>query len=351
MDYHFNNSLLNGVFLLPARFSLRVLGSAARSGAILLGVAAIFFLGVADRASAQNIYIIGSLNTGNQFADAFEGFKGRMAELGYKEGRNVRYDYHNSKGNAEALKSMAQKLVGDKVDMIITTTTTGTVAAAKATVGTRIPVVFLSAGNPQRLVKNYSTSGNNLAGISSASMELVAKRFELLRELYPRIKRVAMPVDPNGVNYQAIVAEINASTPKLGFIVSEIHVHKVADIAKVAPMIKSKDYDAIFSPVDSLVTEGIEPLVNQAIAEKIPSATSLLVNVKRGCLLTYASDYAALGKQGAVLADKILKGAKPSDLPIELPDKILLALNLKTAKAIGLKIPKNILLRTDETFE
>jgi putative ABC transport system substrate-binding protein len=182
-------------------------------------------------------------------------------------------------------------------------------------------------------------------------MELVAKRFELLRELYPRIKRVAMPVDPTGVNYQSIVAEINASTPKLGFTVSEIHVHDVADIAKVAPMIKSKDYDAIFSPVDSLVTEGIEPLVKQAIAEKMPSVTSLLLNVKRGCLLTYASDYAALGKQGAVLADKIFKGTKPADLPIELPDKILLALNLTTAKAIGLKIPKDILLRADETFE
>ena len=138
------------------------------------------FICPAGRVNAQKIYSIGSLNTADQYVDAFEGFKSRMAELGYKEDQKVRYAYHNSKGNADALRSMAQKLVEDKVDMIITTSTTGTVAAAKATVGTRIPVVFLSAGNPQKLVKNYSTSGSNLAGISSASLELTAKRFELL---------------------------------------------------------------------------------------------------------------------------------------------------------------------------
>jgi len=351
MSYLFTGVCRNDIFPPQMEFLPRVLACAARSGVMLLTTAALFLVGSAGRVNAQKVYSIGSLNTADQFSNAVEGFKSRMAELGYKEGQNMRYAYYNSKGNPEALRAMAQRLVEDKVDMIVTTSTTGTVAAAKATVGTRIPVVFLSAGNPQKLIKNYSTSGNNLAGISSASMELVAKRFELLRELYPRIKRVAMPVDPKGVNYQAIVMEIQESTPKLGFVVSEIHVHSVADIAKAALSITSKNYDAIFSPVDSLVSEGIEPLVKQGIKEKLPSATSLLVNVKRGCLLTYASDYAALGKQGAVLADKILKGAKPADLPIELPDRILLALNIKTAKAIGLKIPKEIFLRADETFE
>jgi len=351
MADHLKNSLSKSVGSRRNKFSLRLIDFATRSTACLLGFAAIVFLGSVERVYAQRIYTIGSLNTADQFADAFEGFKSRMTELGYKQGQNVRYDYHNSKGDVDVLKRAAQKLVDDKVNMIVTTSTTATVAAAKATVGTGIPVVFLSAGNPQKLVKNYSTSGSNLAGISSASLELTAKRFELLRELYPRAKRVAMPVDPKGVNYQGIMAEIQESAPKLGFVVSEIHVHNVADFANVAPSIASKSYDAIFTPADTLMTVGIEVLAQQAIKEKIPSVTSMLVNVKRGCLMTYASDYAALGKQGAVLVDKILKGAKPADLPIELPEKILLALNLKTAKAIGLKIPKEILLRADEAFE
>ena len=346
------------IYSLVTRFSLRwsqitprALRAKSSKGINFLSVAIILLACSAQDAKAQKILTIGSLNTAEQFIDAFEGFKSRMVELGYKEGHNVRYAHHNSKGNADVLRSMAQKLVDDKVDMIITTSTTGTVVAAKATARTRIPVVFLSAGNPQKLVKNYGTSGSNLAGISSASLELTAKRFELLKELYPRAKRIAMPVDPKGVNYQSIVAEIQESTPRLGYAVSEVHVLSVADVAKVAPSITRKNYDGIFMPADSLVSEGIKAWVRQSIKEKLPLVTSLLVNVKRGCLLTYASDYTALGKQGAVLADKILKGAKPADLPIELPDKILLALNLKTAKAIGLKIPKEILLRTDETFE
>jgi putative ABC transport system substrate-binding protein len=302
-------------------------------------------------AQAQKVYSIGSLNTAEQFIDAFQGFRSRMAELGYRDGQNVRYQYYNSRGNEELLRIVTQKLVQDKVDLIVTSSTSATVAAVKATEDIRIPVLFLSAGNAHLLVKSFSSSGTNLAGISSASVELTGKRFELLKELAPRTKRIAMPLDPKGVNYKAIIAETQNAATKIGVNISEIHVRSVNEIAKIAPLITRKSHDAIFQPADSLVTEGIEPLVNQAIKEKLPFMSSLLVNVKRGCLATYAADYAALGKQGAVLADKILKGTKPEDLPIELPRKLHLVLNLKTAKAIGLTIPKEILLRADQVIE
>jgi putative ABC transport system substrate-binding protein len=312
---------------------------------------AVMFVLSAGRVHAQKMFIIGSLNTADQFLDAFDGFKIRMAELGYREGQNIRYDYYNSKGNAETLKAIAEKLVHDKVDMIVTSATTGAVAAAKATVGTRIPVVFLSAGNPEKLVKSYATSASNLAGISSASVELTGKRFELLKEFAPRTKRIAMPLDPKGVNYQAIVTEAREAAHKLGVVVREIPARTVGEIAGAVAVVDRKNYDAIFTPADTLISEGIEAVVQQAIKEKVPLITSLLVNVKRGCLATYAADYPALGKQGAMLADKIFKGRKPADLPIELPNKINLALNLKTAKAIGLQFSKEMLLRADEVFE
>jgi putative ABC transport system substrate-binding protein len=294
---------------------------------------------------------IGSLNTADQFLDAFDGFKARMSELGYKEGQTVRYEYHNSKGNTERLRASAQELVRAKVNMIVTTSTTGTVAAAKATRGSGIPVVFLSAANPQLLIKDFSGSGSNLAGISSASLELTAKRFELLRELVPGAKKMAMPVDPDGVNYKMIVEEYRHAVAKLGFIIEEIHVRSLEEIGPAVGVITRKSYDAIFSPADTLVSAGIDWVVKQAIKEKLPSITALLVNVNRGCLATYASDYVALGKQGAVLADKILKGAKPAALPVELPDKIKFALNMKTANAISIKISKEMLMRADEVFE
>jgi putative tryptophan/tyrosine transport system substrate-binding protein len=318
---------------------------------VLWTITIALILSTVFRAEAQRIYSIGSLNTGDPFINAFEGFRERMAELGYRERQNVRYQYYNSRGNDELLRTIATKLVHDKVDLIVTSSTTATVAAARATQGTPIPVVFLSAGNSQKLFKSFSGSGNNLAGISSASLELTGKRFELLKELAPRTKKIAIPLDPNGVNYKAIVAEVQETAPKFGFGYAEIHVRSVEEMGRVAQSITRKSYDAIYHPPDSLVTEGIEQVVNQAIKEKLPLVTSLLVNVKRGCLATYAADYPALGKQAAALADKIFKGIKPSELPIELPYKLNLALNLQTAKAIDLKIVKEILLRADQVFD
>ncbi len=300
---------------------------------------------------AQKIFHIGSLNTAEQFVNAFEGFKARMAELGYQEGRHVRYEFYNSKGNTELLKTFAQKLVQDKADLIVTSSTSATVAAAKATEGTQTPVVFLSAGNPQKLVQSFASSGSNLTGISSASLEVTGKRFELLRELAPWVKRIAIPIDRQGVNYRDILVEVREAAPKLGFTFWEVGVANREDIVKVAPTITRNQVEAIFTPADSLVTSAIEIIVKQANKEKLPLITSLLINVEKGCLATYAADYFSLGKQGAALADKILKGTKPADLPIELPYKLNLVLNLKTAREIGLKIPREILLRADQVFE
>ncbi len=305
----------------------------------------------AGLAQAQKVYRIGSLNTAEQFVGSFEGFKSRMAELGYIEGKNVRYDFYNAKGSDEALDSFAKKMVQDKTDLIVTSSTSATVFAAKATAGTNIPVVFLSAGNPQILVKSFASSGSNLAGISSASLEMTGKRFELLHELAPSVKRLAVITNPNGVNYKSIVTEVREAVKRVKFTVWEVKVSNQEEILKAVPTVTSKATDAVFTPADSLVTEGMEIIVKHSIKERLPVITSLVDNVKKGCLATYAADYFALGRQGAMLADKIFKGAKPSDLPVELPDKLKLVLNLKTAKAIGLKIPREILLRADEVIE
>ena len=342
---------MRSALLTPLRHPLRANRSSISKLLILWTIAIALITGIVSPAAAQKTYSIGSLNTGESFINAFEGFRDRMTELGYRERQNVRYQYYNSRGNEELLRTIAHKLVHDKVDLIVTSSTTATVAAARATQGTPIPVVFLSAGNSQKLFKNFSGSGNNLAGISSASLELTGKRFELLKELAPGTKKVAIPLDPNGVNYNAIVAEVQATAPKFGLAYSEIHVHRVEEISTIARSMTRKKYDAIYHPPDSLVTEGVEQVVDQAIKEKLPLVTSLLVNVKRGCLATYAADYPALGKQAAALADKIFKGIKPSELPIELPYKLDLVLNLQTAKAIDLKIAKEILLRADQVFE
>jgi putative ABC transport system substrate-binding protein len=319
--------------------------------ALVAMLATLFLIYLARNAGAHKVYSIGSLNTSEQFISAFHGFSARMAELGYHEHQNVRYQFYNSRGRNDLLVTLAEKLVQDKVDLIVTSSTTATAVAAKATEKTRIPVLFLSAGNPEKLVKTYAGSGNNLAGISSASLELLEKRFELLKELAPSAKRVAVLHYPPGINFKSNVSEIREAAVRLKFKLGEFNVLSVEEIEKNVRAINRADFDAVFAPPESFITEKIDILVRQAIKEKLPLITSLLVNVERGCLATYAANYHALGRQGAALADRIFKGANPGSLPIEMPDKVNLVLNLKTAKAIDLKISKDLLLRADQVFE
>lgn len=301
--------------------------------------------------SAQKVYRISALVANDQFVPAFEGFKKRMAEQGYAEGKNVKYDFYNAKGDRDALKKLAQKLVQDKPDLIVTSSTTATAPVAKASAGTNIPVVFLSAANPLAFVKGYASSGNNLTGITTSSIDLTEKRMELLKELAPGIRRVISLNNPEGPSYHSHLNATREAARKFGLQLVEVNAMTGDELKQKASQITRKIGDAIFLPPDAIINAAIGEIAQRAIHEKLPSISASESNVKRGALATYSANYFALGQQGAVLVDKILKGATPSSLPIEQPLKLALVINLKTAKAIGLKIPKEILLRADEVIE
>ena len=305
-----------------------------------------------DPVEAQKVYRIGSLVATDQFIPAFNGFKKKMAELGYVEGRNITYEFHNANGERDALKAMAEKLVRDKHDVIVTSSTTATAPVARASAGTNVPVVFLSAGNPLEFIKSYASSGNNITGISSSSLDLIDKRMELLKELTPGIKRVIALQVPSGTNYEEVRRLTLKAAKKLGLALVEVEPSGYEELkSKISGFVTRKLGDAVFLPPDAAVIVVVEEIAQQAIKERLPVVGPNIENVKRGVLAAYSSDYFALGQQGAVLVDKILKGARPTDLPIEQPYKLKLALNLKTAKAIGLKIPREILLRANEVTE
>jgi len=305
-----------------------------------------------DLVEAQKVYRIGSLVATDQFIPAFNGFKKKMAELGYVEGRNITYEFHNANGERDALKAMAEKLVRDKHDVIVTSSTTATAPVARASAGTNVPVVFLSAGNPLEFIKSYASSGNNITGISSSSLDLIDKRMELLKELTPGIKRVIALQVPSGTNYEEVRRLTLKAAKKLGLALVEVEPSGYEELnSKISGFVTRKLGDAVFLPPDAAVIVVVEEIAQQAIKERLPVVGPNIENVKRGVLAAYSSDYFALGQQGAVLVDKILKGARPTDLPIEQPYKLKLALNLKTAKAIGLKIPREILLRANEVTE
>jgi len=301
----------------------------------------------------QKVYQVGALVSEDQFVFTFEGFKKKMAELGYIEGKNIKYDFHNTKGDQEALKELAEKLVKDKHDIIVTSSTTATVPVAKASAGTNIPVVFLSAGNPLRLVKSYSSSGNNLTGISSSSLDLVEKRLELLKQIAPTIKRAIFINNPMGENYEAYSRLTRAAAKRLSLELTDLEIRagRGEEVKLQIPLITRKLGEAVLIPPDVPFVAVTEDITQQAVKERLPTVGPNVQTVRRGYLAGYSSDYYSLGQQGAMLVDKILRGARPTDLPIEQPFKLNLVINLKTAKAIGLKIPKEILLRADELIE
>ncbi|HKY08762.1 MAG TPA: ABC transporter substrate-binding protein [Candidatus Binatia bacterium] len=306
-------------------------------------------------AAAQRVYRIGALVADDQFVPAIDGFKQRMKELGYIEGKNIDYDFENSKGDQDLLAKMAEGLVQRKPDLIVTSSTTASVPIAKLTKGTDLPVVFLSAGDPLRLVKSYASSGNNLTGISSSSVDLTAKRMELLKKIAPQVKRVIILIDTAalGINHERLTTDAQEAAKKLDLdhVRLAIHTKNSEEMKQKIPLIKRSLGDALFVPPVATIVASTEDIARQVIKEKMPHVGPNVETVNRGLVAAYSSNYHSLGQQGAVLVDKILKGAKPSDLPIEQPFKLHLRLNIKTARAIGLKIPREILIQADEVIK
>jgi len=279
-----------------------------------MGVLALCFPPVSE---AQKVYRVSALVASDLFVPAFEGFKKKMAELGYVEEKNVKYDFHNADGDQDTLKKLAQKLVQDKPDLIVTSSTSVTVPVAKLTEGTHLPVIFVGASDPLRFVKSYASSGNNLTGVSNSSLDLIEKRMELLKELVPGIKRVIVLEVPSGTNYEANHRLIWEAGKKLGVDLAGVHAADLEEIkSKISALITRKLGEAVFIPPDILVTNAIEEIARQAIKERLPVIGSNIDTIKKGALATYTANYFELGQQGAVMANKILKGAKPADLPI-----------------------------------
>lgn len=306
-------------------------------------------------ARAQKAYRIGALVADDQFVPAIDGFKQRMAELGYLEGKNIAYDLQNSRGDQEALGKMAETLVERKPDLIVTSSTTASVPIAKLTKGTQLPVVFLSAGDPLRLVKSYASSGNNLTGISSSSVELTAKRMELLKKLAPKAKRVILLIDTAamGINHEQLTNDAEQAAKRLGLesVRLTIHTKNPDEMKQKIPLLKRSLGEALIVPPVATIVASTEDIARQVIKEKLPHVGPNIETVKRGLLAAYSSNYFSLGQQGAVLVDKILKGAQPADLPIEQPFKLHLRINLKTARAMSLEIPKDLLFQADEIIK
>jgi len=274
-----------------------------------------------------------------------------LAELGWIEGRNLVVERRYAENQPERLPELAAELVRLNVDVIVATGTLGPLAAKQAT--STIPIVMIASGDPLEsgLVASLARPGGNVTGMSLMAPDLGGKRLELLKELLPQLGRVA--VLWNAANpYAAIVfKETQAAGRTLGIEIQSLEVRGPDDFDGAFEAARKQRPDALITVEDPLTFAYQTRITHFATADQLPSLHGLREDVMAGGLMSYGANLADLFRRAAGYVDKILKGAKPADLPVQQPTKFELVINLKTAKALGLDVPPTLLARADEVIE
>jgi putative ABC transport system substrate-binding protein len=318
---------------------------------ILVGSAAVGLPLAARAQPAGKLPIIGYLgqNTQSTQSQWVAAFERRLRELGWIDGRNVAIEYRWAEGRRERYAEIAAELVRLKVDVIVTGGT-AVVAAKQAT--SVIPIVFVGAGDPvgSGFVAALARPGGNVTGLSSQQGNVAAKRLELLREVVPTLRRLAVMGDVGNPSTVLEMREAEAAARGLGLAVATSEIRKAEDIGAAFDALKD-GADALFVPAAPLMTTNRVRINTLALAARLPTMHALREYVEAGGLMSYGASLPDLWRHAGEYVDKILRGAKPADMPVEQPTKFDLVINLTTAKALGLAIPESFLLRADEVIE
>ena len=277
-------------------------------------------------------------------------FVQRLRELGWIEGRNVAVEYRWAEGRNERFAEIAAELVQLKVEVIVTAGTAAVVAAKQAT--SVIPIIFALGGDPvgTGLVASLARPGGNVTGLTQQSTDLAGKRVELLREVVPGLGRLATMANIGNPLAVLEMREVHAAARTLGLEVATSEIRRAEDIAPAFDALKGRA-DALYVVADPLVTSNRIRINTLALGARLPTMHGQNDNVEAGGLMSYGANFPDLYRRAADYVDKILRGTKPADIPVEQPTKFDLAINLTTAKALGLKIPESFLLRADEVIE
>jgi putative ABC transport system substrate-binding protein len=292
--------------------------------------------------------------SGNPQADtqeALDAFRAKLNGLGYRDGQDFLFEYRYGDGQYDRLPQLAADLVRLKLAIILTYGTPASLAAKNAT--RTIPIVFAAVADPlaARLVASLTQPGLNVTGVTTNNPELSTKRLSLLKEAVPTASRVAVLADPDFPATPNMVAETRGAGQALGLKVQVLDVRQPQDLAKAFSAMSAAKTDALIVLPDALFIAHRQRIVELAAGSRVPAIYHLRQFVDAGGLISYGVDYVESFQQAAVLVDKILKGAKPADLPVEQPWRFILCINLKTAKALGLTIPQSLLLRADHVIQ
>jgi putative ABC transport system substrate-binding protein len=315
-----------------------------------LGLALIPFVGGAQQTG--KIYRIGYLGTDPPPAPVWEALLDGLRERGYSEGRNLLFERRFSEGYAERFPELAAELVRLHVDVIIVPTTPAALAAKNAT--QTIPIIITTAIDPvgTGLVASLARPGGNITGLSDLGAELSGKRLELLKEVIPGATRVAVLWNAANPGNTPRWKETQAAAHKLGLVLLSHEVREPQDLNGVFARMAKAHPDALLVFIDALLNMHSRQIVDFATQQHLPSVfAGTAGQVLAGGLMSYGPSVPDLYRRAATFVDKILKGAKPADLPVEQPTKFVLVINLKTARALGLRIPQSVLLQATHVIE
>ena len=273
-----------------------------------------------------------------------------LSNLGWIEGRTVAIEYGWADGRDQGLGEIAAELVRRKVDVILTSGTPLILAAMQAT--SSIPIVFAAAGDPvgSKLVSSLAHPGGNVTGLSLEQQNVVTKRLGLLREVVPHLARLAIMINIENPSLTKEISELEMAARASGIELVKLEVRQADDIAPAFIGLKDRA-DALYIPGDNLMNANRVLIDKRALEEGLPTVDGFGNSVVSGGLMSYGADIEDQFRRAAGYVDKIIRGAKPADIPVELPIKFNLAINLKTAKALGLTIPSGVLSIADEIVE
>jgi len=321
-----------------------------------IGTLAVFLLVVPLASEAQapaKVHRIGFL-TSRSPTDSphlLEAFRQGLRELGYVEGQNIAIEYRFAEGRPERLPALAAELVRLKVDVIVTAAPPAHLAAKQAT--STIPIVFVVTGDPvaEGLVASLARPGGNITGLSSIAPEVVGKQLELLKEVTPRVSRVAVLQNPSNHVHPAMLRQAEGAARALGVQLHTVQARTPPEIDAAFEAMRSQRAGGVLVLRDLLFLAQRTQIAALAAKSRLPAVYGNKEVAEAGGLMAYGANTPQMYRRAATYVDKILKGAKPADLPVEQPTKFELVINLKTAKALGLTIPPSLLQRADEVIQ
>lgn len=306
---------------------------------------------VADAQQAGKVARIGLLSpfSASDTASWHQAFRQGLRGLGWVEGKNIAIEYRYADGRTDRLPDLAADLVRLKVDIIVAAVSTDALAVQKAS--RAIPIVVASMGDPSGLVESLARPGGNITGLSQMALELVGKRLELLKDIVPKLSRVAVLWNPLGQASTLSWKEIQLPAQKLGVQLHSLEVRSPNHLVKAFEDASKARAGALAITPNPVFGGNLKRIADLAAKSRLPSIFHLREFADAGGLMAYGPDRSDMFRRTATYVDKILKGAKPADLPVEQPTKFELVINAKTAKALGLTIPQAVLIRADQVIQ